>query len=328
MRRSTGTLFACVPRGQVWAVDPRRLAPVEAPAPPTNDCAVVVALGGPMAEHTSSVVAGTHRASSSAHPAPQRPHAADSAGRDQQRDRQAASAAADGHLRPAAGSVRVIGEWTPQPEAAAGSRRHPGLRVPGAVERETARAAAEQTHDSSVPRAGIGNRGSRGRRRVPVGRAEVATGERHGDEPAEDGRGDGVLACGAVAPRACGARPGSGAGRRADARRGQPVGFQKSATGVDTLRLPQRCSTTSAFWGDTSRSWLLSLVWSTRDVGAVVVALPTTSCPAAPCTGDRIVVVGVPQMADRRDGVSRAARSESRTDREPHPRPVSSRTRR
>lgn len=53
------------------------------------------------------------------------------------------------------------------------------------------------------------------------------------------------------------------------------------------------------FWGDTSRSWLLSVVWSTRDVGAVVVALPT-ACPAAPCTGDRIVVVGVPQMADRR----------------------------
>jgi hypothetical protein len=45
---------------------------------------------------------------------------------------------------------------------------------------------------------------------------------------------------------------------------------------------------------------LLSVgVWSTRDVGAVVVALPT-ACPAAPCTGDRIVVVGVAQMADRR----------------------------
>ena len=236
MRRSTGTLCACAPVGRSRRVDPRRLASVEAPALPTNNCAVVVALGAPMAGQTSSGVAGTHRASSSAQPAPQRPYAAHGAGRDQQRDGQAASAAADGHLRPTAGSVRVIGEGTPQPEAAAGSRRHPGLRVPGAVERETARAAAEQTHDSSVPRVGISNRGSRGRRRVPVGRAEVATGERHGDEPAEDGRRNDVPVCGAVAARACGARPGGGAGCRADARRGQPVGFQKSATGAD-LRL-------------------------------------------------------------------------------------------
>ena len=55
MRRSTGTLCACVPVGRSRRVDPRRLAPVEAPALPTNDCAVVVALGGPMAEHESSV---------------------------------------------------------------------------------------------------------------------------------------------------------------------------------------------------------------------------------------------------------------------------------
>ena len=77
----------------------------------------------------------------------------------------------------------------------------------------------------------------------------MATGERHGDEPAEDGRRNDVPVCGAVAARACGARPGGGAGCRADARRGQPVGFQKSATGADMLRLPQRCSTTSAFFG-------------------------------------------------------------------------------
>ena len=77
----------------------------------------------------------------------------------------------------------------------------------------------------------------------------MATGERHGDEPAEDGRRNDVPVCGAVAARACGARPGGGAGCRADARRGQPVGFQKSATGADMLRLPQRCSTTSAFLG-------------------------------------------------------------------------------
>ena len=223
MRRSTGTLCACaaVGRSGVWISAASRRSK-------RRRCRRITVrwssrwAAAPMAEQTSSGVAGTHRASSSAQPAPQRPYAAHGAGRDQQRDGQAASAAADGHLRPTAGSVRVRGEGTPQPEAAAGSRRHPGLRVPGAIERETARAAAEQT---------------RGRRRVPVGRAEVATGERHGDEPAEDGRRNDVPVCGAVAARACGARPGGGAGCRADARRGQPVGFQKSATGADMLRL-------------------------------------------------------------------------------------------
>ena len=47
MRRSTGTLCACAPVGRSRRVDPRRLAPVEAPALPTNNCAVVVALGAP-----------------------------------------------------------------------------------------------------------------------------------------------------------------------------------------------------------------------------------------------------------------------------------------
>ena len=61
MRRSTGTLCACAPVGRSRRVDPRRLAPIEAPALPTNNCAVVVALGAPMAGQTSSGVSWSAR---------------------------------------------------------------------------------------------------------------------------------------------------------------------------------------------------------------------------------------------------------------------------
>ena len=111
-----GNPLCMCPRGQVSACGSPPPRAVEAPAPPTNNCAVVVALGAPMAGQTSSGVAGPHRASSSAQPAPQRPYAAHGAGRDQQRDGQAASAAADGHLRPTAGSVRVKGKGPHSPK--------------------------------------------------------------------------------------------------------------------------------------------------------------------------------------------------------------------
>jgi hypothetical protein len=87
--------------------------------------------------------------SRTAPPAHQRPHAADGAGHDQQRDRQAAPAAAHRHLRSTAGPERVVRDGTPEPEAAAGAPRHPGWWVRGAVDR-TARPSAEQTHESPV----------------------------------------------------------------------------------------------------------------------------------------------------------------------------------
>ena len=85
--------------------------------------------------------------SRTAPPAHQRPHAADGAGYDQQRDRQAAPAATHRHLRSTAGPERVVRDGTPEPEAAAGAPRHPGWWVRGAVDR-TAHPSAEQTHES------------------------------------------------------------------------------------------------------------------------------------------------------------------------------------